>query len=190
MTPGFLWVAHRPLYLDLGLGFSPMGEEGRVGLALPLNPDPPYRGYTAAANAGLIVDRAASSARVIVRLSGEIVAEATLWHGAEGTEAALGELRLSPGAPVGTDTLITVEAMRWAHERGFTTFNLGLAAGNVRNPVEQAVLRRLAEVTGRSWIQGEFATWPEVRWHRLYAALPADIALAGLASELSRPSGG
>lgn len=188
-APAFLHVAHRPLYLDLGLGFSPMGEEGRVDLAFAREPAALRRGHALAAQAGATFEASALPVVARVRRAGQVVAEADLWRGGAG-EIGLSEPRLGDGAPPGAESFLVVETIRWAAAHGFVTFDLGLGPGEGVAAPDHDALRRLAHLSGRRWTPDPMKGGPGVHWHPVYAALPARTSLADLAAALNAPSGG
>ncbi|HYH83195.1 MAG TPA: bifunctional lysylphosphatidylglycerol flippase/synthetase MprF [Longimicrobium sp.] len=81
----------------------------------------------------------AGSPVAVVRVDGKIVAFASVWLGAEGTEAAVDLVRLSRAAPARVLDFLLVETMLWARARGFAAFSLGMA------PLPDAQVHALGE---------------------------------------------
>lgn len=69
----------------------------------------------------------ASFPHAVVRVQGKVVAFATVWPGAPGTELAVDLLRYSREAPPNVTDLLFVELMLWGKERGWRELNLGMA---------------------------------------------------------------
>ncbi|HKP75115.1 MAG TPA: bifunctional lysylphosphatidylglycerol flippase/synthetase MprF, partial [Longimicrobiaceae bacterium] len=69
---------------------------------------------------------------VIARVDGKVVAFATVWPGAPGTELAVDLARHSREAPPNVLELLLVELIRWGREQGYRELNLGMA------PLEEA----------------------------------------------------
>lgn len=69
----------------------------------------------------------ASFPHAVVRAHGRVVAFATLWAGAPGTELAADLVRDSREAPPGVMEFLFVELMLWGQAQGYREFNLGMA---------------------------------------------------------------
>ncbi len=211
--PVFLRVAHRPLYLDLGLGFSRIGELARVqlrrfALQAPARPalrrlhdDARRAGATfeilPAGQAGEALrrlgeadpDRLAPFPTAVARIGQTVVAAAPVWAGARGSGLALGGVRRSDDAPAGIEAFLTAEVMLWGKANRYRWFELGLAAGDQRDPL----LRSLAELLARSDRGRGLADRRRLEdyapeWHPVYAAVPAEAAIPALAEEIAGPA--
>jgi phosphatidylglycerol lysyltransferase len=64
---------------------------------------------------------------VVVRVQGKVVAFATVWPGAPGTELAVDLLRYSREAPPNAVDFLFVELILWGKAQGWRELNLGLA---------------------------------------------------------------
>ncbi len=63
----------------------------------------------------------------IVRLKGNIVAFANIWHGSAGGEISIDLMRYNRSAPKGIMDFLFCELMLWAKTQGYTSFSLGMA---------------------------------------------------------------
>jgi phosphatidylglycerol lysyltransferase len=142
-----------PLYIDLGLNLSKLGEEARVPLET-FSLEGPARSdlrqtYRRAGRDGAsfeVVGQAAIAAIMperfslgffdenyllnfdcgVVRREGKIVAFANLWR-AGSSELSVDLMRYGEGAPKGVIDYLLIECMLWGRAQNFQWFNLGMA---------------------------------------------------------------
>ena len=149
-------------------------------------------------------ERAFSSARfdpaalaafplAIVRREGRIVAFATVWTAAPGTEVTVDGVRYARGAPASVMEYLLVEVMRWAKGEGYRALNLGMA------PMSGLQSRDLASrwnrVGGLAFRHGEhFQNLKGLRhykerfggeWRTQYLAAPGGPALPRILADLA-----
>ncbi|HEX8906160.1 MAG TPA: bifunctional lysylphosphatidylglycerol flippase/synthetase MprF, partial [Longimicrobiaceae bacterium] len=127
----------------------------------------------------------------VARLDGRVIAFATVWLGAEGTEMTVDLMRWSRGVPPGVMEFLFVELMLWGRQRGYRWFNLGMA------PLEGLQRRDLAAVLFR---HGEhFQTLHGLRrykekfgaeWRLKYLAAPGGLALPRILASVAALIGG
>lgn len=120
----------------------------------------------------------------VVRADGSVVAFATLWAGAPGTELAADLVRLSREAPPGVMEFLFVELMLWAQAQGFREFNLGMAPAEAARGGRTAPGSRLGALVFR---HGEhFSSFERLRrykelfgaeWRPRYLAAPDTVRL-------------
>lgn len=148
----FAGVARRSLYLDLGLAFLPLADEGRVNLAtFSLRHDilrdirarreasiaggvgfevlAPSRAAAAVGEAAEAVGRIMTGSGrfrlAVLRRDNRIVAAAALWEGANHREAALAGPAVACGEPAETAEHLLVEGIMRARRHGYAQFVLG-----------------------------------------------------------------
>jgi phosphatidylglycerol lysyltransferase len=137
----------------------------------------------------------------VVRVQGKVVAFATVWPAAPGTELAVDLVRYTREAPPGVVDFLFVELILWGKARGWRTLNLGMAPlpeGPGREPTP--AWRRLGALVFR---HGEhFASFQRLRrykerfgadWCPRYLAAPANpplprvvVGIAGLITGSAR----
>lgn len=127
----------------------------------------------------------------VARLHGRVIAFATVWLAAEGTEMTVDLMRWSRAAPPSVMEFLFVELMLWGRERGWREFNLGMA------PLEGLQRRDLAAVLFR---HGEhFQTLHGLRrykekfgaeWRLKYLAAPGGLALPRILAGVAALIGG
>jgi phosphatidylglycerol lysyltransferase len=139
----------------------------------------------------------------VVRAEGRVVAFATLWAGAPGTELAADLVRYSRDAPPGVMEFLFVELMLWAQAQGFREFNLGMAPAEEARGGRTAPGSRLGALVFR---HGEhFSSFERLRrykelfgaeWRPRYLAAPDTVplprvitAVAGLIAGTARERG-
>src|SRR5207237_543241 len=89
------------VYVDMGLSFVKLGEEGRVPLTrFPI---------------------------AVVEQGGKIVAFANLWPGADHAELSIDLMRHLPDSSNGVMDMLFVGLMLWGAAEGYKYFNLGMA---------------------------------------------------------------
>jgi phosphatidylglycerol lysyltransferase len=140
----------------------------------------------------------------VVRAEGRVVAFATLWPGAPGTELAADLVRYSRDAPRGVMEFLFVELMLWAQAQGFREFNLGMAPAEEARGGRTAPGNRLGALVFR---HGEhFSSFERLRrykelfgaeWRPRYLAAPDTVplprvitAVAGLIAGTTRERAG
>jgi phosphatidylglycerol lysyltransferase len=137
----------------------------------------------------------ASFPHAVVRVQGKVVAFATVWSGAPGTELAVDLLRYSREAPPNVVDFLFVELILWAKAQGWRELNLGMA------PLPEAADREPAPSWNRLgalvFRHGEhFSSFQRLRrykekfgaaWRPRYLAVPANpplprvvVGIAGL----------
>ena len=142
---------------------------------------------------------------VVVRAQGKVVAFATVWRGAPGTELAVDLLRYSREAPPNVADFLFVELILWGKAQGYRELNLGMA------PLPEAADREPAPSWNRLgalvFRHGEhFASFQRLRrykekfgatWRLRYLAAPANpplprviAAVAGLITGSTRRRAG
>ncbi|HEX6749458.1 MAG TPA: bifunctional lysylphosphatidylglycerol flippase/synthetase MprF [Longimicrobium sp.] len=122
----------------------------------------------------------------VARLHGRVIAFATVWLAAEGTEMTVDLVRWSRLAPPSVMEFLFVELMRWGCERGWREFNLGMA------PLPGLQKRELAAVLFR---HGEhFRDLHGLRrykekfgaeWRLKYLAAPGGLALPRILADVA-----
>ena len=127
----------------------------------------------------------------VARLHGRVIAFATVWLAAEGTEMTVDLMRWSRAAPPGVMEFLFVELMLWGQGRGWRWFNLGMA------PLDGLQRRDLAAVLFR---HGEhFQTLHGLRrykekfgaeWRLRYLAAPGGVALPRILAGVAELIGG
>lgn len=187
--PVFLQVPLRPLYLDLGLSFSRIGEVGRVALDEVTLADPRYgmlRQAHEASDLGFAVLPPGAAPEVeptgrfdvaVAMRGGTRQAAAALWRSR--TVLALDRVQ-SDGA---LQDFLTVETMLWGQRNGFREFELPPLAADSTD----RWLQRLGELAGRPWSTdvGLREKYP-AHWLPLFAAVPPKLALAPAESVLAK----
>jgi len=127
----------------------------------------------------------ASFPHAVVRVQGKVVAFATVWPGAPGTELAVDLLRYSREAPPNVVDFLFVELILWAKAQGWRELNLGMA------PLPEAADREPAPSWNRLgalvFRHGEhFTSFQRLRrykekfgaaWRPRYLAVPANPPL-------------
>lgn len=130
----------------------------------------------------------------VVRVEGRIVAFANLWLTKEGEEASIDLMRHSTDAPSGTMDFLFVNLLRWAQDRGYRRFSLGMA------PLAGIEGHRLApawaKVAGFAFRHGErFYGFRGLHaykdkfapvWEPRYVAGPAGVGMLRALRDLSR----
>jgi len=131
--------------------------------------------------------------QVVVRAQGKVVAFATVWPGAPGTELAVDLLRYSREAPPNVADFLFVELILWAQAQGWRELNLGMAPLPEVDREPSPASNRLGALVFR---HGEhFSNFQRLRrykekfgaaWRPRYLAAPANPPLprviAGIAS--------
>ncbi|WP_432545372.1 bifunctional lysylphosphatidylglycerol flippase/synthetase MprF [Kineococcus sp. SYSU DK004] len=122
---------------------------------------------------------------VVVRQQERVVAFATLWTSADGREVQVDLMRRLPDGPGTVMTFLFVESMLWAKERGFTSFNLGMAPlSGLRTDATAPFWDRIGHLL---WTHGEqFYNFKGLRafkqgflpeWRTCYVAAPGGPGL-------------
>jgi phosphatidylglycerol lysyltransferase len=131
----------------------------------------------------------------VVRVQGKVVAFATVWAGAPGTELAVDLLRYSREAPPNVADFLFVELMMWGKAQGYRALNLGMA------PLPEADGREPAPAWNRLgalvFRHGEhFSSFQRLRrykekfgatWRLRYLATPGDPPLPRVAASSATP---
>ncbi len=137
------------------------------------------------------------SAVGVVRQRGEIIAFITMWRSGQKAEIEVDLMRYLDSAPRAIMRYALTEAMLWAHDQGFESFNLGAAPlSGIRatpaTPVWNQLSIALRGAGERYYnFQGvrEFKEWFHPEWESIYLVSPGGtkrpIVLANIAALVS-----
>jgi phosphatidylglycerol lysyltransferase len=129
----------------------------------------------------------------VVESEGRIVAFATVWPGAQGTELSVDLMRYRPDAPRNVMEALLLHLMLWGQAQGYRCFNLGMA------PLSGLEVSAVAPVWTRigNWLfqRGEvlynfqgLRTYKEKfhpRWEPRYLAYPGGLNLPRITADVS-----
>ncbi len=124
---GFVGVVHRPLYLDLGLAFAPLGERLSIDLRGMASG---VRAAIRPAEAHFAVlppdsDDPLAYPQAVLSHDGHVLAQAPLWRAQLSHQLALGPA----DAAAGLADQLALETMLWGARSGWHSFDLGVVAG-------------------------------------------------------------
>lgn len=135
---------------------------------------------------------------VVVRQEEQVVAFATLWISADDSEVQVDLMRRLPDGPNTVMTYLFVECILWAKEKGFSSFNLGMAPlSGLRTDATAPFWDRIGNLL---WKHGEqFYNFKGLRafkqgfgpqWRTCYVAAPGGPALPNAMMNVATLVGG
>jgi phosphatidylglycerol lysyltransferase len=129
----------------------------------------------------------------VIEVGGRMVAFASMWPGPQGLELSVDLMRYTEDAPKNTMEALLIHALLWGRERGYRTFNLGMAplSGIEASPYETGWSRvaRLVYRHGAAFYNFRglraFKEKFHPRWEPRYLAYPGGLRLPRILADVS-----